>query len=34
MYKARKNKAEKKIAVTVLGRQPDSHIWEINETTG
>lgn len=33
MYKVRKSKTGKKIAVTMLGRQPDSHLWALGKST-
>lgn len=33
MYKARKVKTKKKLAVTILGRQSDSNIWALGRST-
>ena len=32
MYKARSLQITKKTAVTILGRQPDSHIWALGKS--
>ena len=33
MYKAKKSKMGNKISVTMLGRQPDSHLWALGKST-